>query len=238
MFIRITRGLESSCHPCYCQENDLRCEGRDIYYFPELDNQTKASLEYIFLVETYISYLPKLEHSFEYQSLIGFVELNNFVLSCASLFSWYITLTHTSFDTECQFPTRTSTTIATSVVQTGPFTDSSSSVGENGITGCQTVLTGSTHLESDVTSMLGGTVDYGYDNVDNQNVIIITVTTSCILLVAISMLSVYLSVRYLRLRKEKKRHENVRNVISQIYRDPNHSTYELYEIDNSGHSYC
>lgn len=104
--------VNSVCDPCDCLPNDstpryMICQGWNVDHFPAfLSASEKASLQEIYIVETYIYCLPEFNAS-EYIALKEFDENRNILLHCPCLATWRVV---ENFYSDCNFEDYSSTT--------------------------------------------------------------------------------------------------------------------------------
>ena len=104
--------VKSSCDPCDCLPNDrapryMICQGWIVdQYPPFLSVSEKATLEEIYVVETYMYCLPAFNAS-EYIALKVFEESKNILFHCPCLETWRVV---ENFYSDCEFEEFTTTT--------------------------------------------------------------------------------------------------------------------------------
>ena len=192
----------------------------------DLGNDTKTILETILISGTYISFLPELTSAQEYPSLLYFIEDNNFILSCESVVSWYLVLNDVVFNTGCVLPDKTSLTWLSS--QTDFDNAEPTSTHTNFVSD---TVTGTFQWDSINSTFQWDSINSTFqweDNIESYNSYLI-LAILLPLIICLFLIFVVLALYFVRMRKPKI----VRNTISTIYRDPNHFSFEAYEMHNA-----
>ena len=101
------------------------CTGLTINQFPLISEEITRGLIEIVISGTYIQSLPTLDNAQQYRSLRAFLEKNNVLFNCSTLFIWKSTLEPegVEFESECIFTTSTKAAIETSSNEAPPTED-------------------------------------------------------------------------------------------------------------------
>lgn len=213
LFVTIANANElyNSCFPCVCIDSNTQmlCEGYDITSYPtEIDNLTKAKLQYIAITQTYIVNLPDIAER-EYSSLTLFSETNNYIIDCNDVRKWHSVLKETTFLTTCFLPVQTTNLHN----QTCPTTTLGYDKTDTGITNTSDLTELTTEIANDLLTITEG-VGGGDDTITSRKTVL---SVSIVTLLSFTMF-VMAGIVYMRRRKQKQ--SSSRNRTAPIYRDP------------------